>query len=62
MVASVEAWFAPQRGLRCCTKPQAVFGFCSFLSRFTCKSAQKGSGPEGYSDAFVGGEVGGGVG
>ena len=34
MVASVGASFAPQRGLRCCTKPQAVFGFCSFLSGF----------------------------
>jgi hypothetical protein len=34
MVASVGASFAPQRGLRCCTKPQAVFGLCSFLSGF----------------------------
>jgi hypothetical protein len=34
MVAGVGASFAPQRGLRCCTKPQAVFGFCSFLSGF----------------------------
>jgi hypothetical protein len=34
MVASVGASFAPQRGLRCCTKPQAVFGFYSFLSGF----------------------------
>ena len=34
MVASVGASFAPQRDLRCCTKPQAVFGFCSFLSGF----------------------------
>jgi hypothetical protein len=34
MVASVGASFAPQRGLRCCTKPQPVFSFCSFLSGF----------------------------
>ncbi len=34
MVASVGASFAPQRGLRCCTKPQAVFGFCGFLSGY----------------------------
>ena len=33
-MASVGASFAPQRGLRCCTKPQAVLGFCSFLSGF----------------------------
>jgi hypothetical protein len=34
MVACVGASFALQRVLRCCTKPQAVFGFCSFLSGF----------------------------
>jgi hypothetical protein len=34
MVASVGASFAPQRGLRCYTKLQAVFGLCSFLSGF----------------------------
>ena len=34
MVAGVGASFAPQRGLRCCAKPQAVFGFCGFLSGF----------------------------
>jgi hypothetical protein len=34
MVASVGASFAPQRGLCCCTKPQEVFDFCSFLSDF----------------------------
>jgi len=34
MVASVGASFAPQRGLCCCTKPQAVFGFWGFLSGF----------------------------
>ena len=34
MVASVGASFALQRVLRCCTKPQAVFGLCTFLSGF----------------------------
>src|ERR687890_2237733 len=34
MVACVGGSFALQRDLRCCTKPQAVFGFCSFLSGF----------------------------
>ena len=41
MVASVGASFAFQRGLRCCTKPQAVFGFCSFLSGFYLQIAAK---------------------
>ena len=47
MVASVGASFAPQRGLRCCTKAQAVFGFCSYLSGFYLQIAEKKSGPEG---------------
>jgi hypothetical protein len=34
MAACVGASFALQRVLRCCTKPQAVFGLCSFLSGF----------------------------
>jgi hypothetical protein len=41
MVASVGASFAPQHGLRCCTKPQAVFGFCSLLSGFYLQIATK---------------------
>jgi hypothetical protein len=37
MVTGLGASFASQRGLRCCTKSQVEFGFCSFLSRFSCK-------------------------
>jgi hypothetical protein len=47
MVASVGASFAPQRGLRCCAKPQAVFGFCSFLSGFYLQIEGKGKWTRG---------------
>ena len=47
MVACVGASFALQRVLRCCIKPQAVFGFCGFLSGFCPQIEGKKSGPEG---------------
>src|SRR5919106_4170145 len=52
MVASVGASFAPQRGLRCCTKPQAVFGFCSFLSGFNLQIATKRKWTRGDSNPW----------
>ena len=42
----VGASFASQRGLRCCTKPQGVFGFCGFLSDFYLQVGGKRSGPD----------------
>jgi hypothetical protein len=46
MVACVGASFALQRVLRCCAKPQAVFGLCGFLSGFYLQIEGKGSGPD----------------
>jgi hypothetical protein len=50
MVASVGASFAPQRGLCCCTKPQAVFGFCSFLFAFYLQISRKKEWTRGDSN------------
>src|SRR5918999_3138650 len=47
MVACVGTSFVPQRGLRCCTKALEHADDFSSSSRLTCKSPQKGSGPEG---------------
>src|SRR5215211_8978267 len=61
MVASVGASFAPQRGLRCCTKPQAMFGFCSFLSGFYLQIPEKKEWTRGDSNPWPppceGGEI-----
>jgi hypothetical protein len=61
MVASVGAPFAPQRGLRCCTKPQAVLGFCSFLAGFYLQIEGKRKWTRGDSNPWPppceGGEI-----